>query len=304
MNETLCLPYSGESVCFSSSSYPFYYSPTPTLVSGIPDSILTLAGPIIAYWSLSLSFHILDSTEWKWVEKYRIHDSAEVKSKNLVSRSEVIWAVVFQQVVQTTLGVFWLDGKEADGNVAMEMHRMARNLVPVVGTKMLAEVTWYTYWWVIPTVQLIFAMFVIDTWQYFLHRAMHVNKWLYRQFHSWHHRLYVPYAYGALYNHPVEGFLLDSLGAAMAESLTRMNARQALVLFVISTFKTVDDHCGFRLPFDPLQMITSNNADYHDIHHQVIGIKSNFSQPFFIHWDTILGTRMTRSELEARKRRA
>jgi sphinganine C4-monooxygenase len=33
----------------------------------------------------------------------------------------------------------------------------------------------------------------------------------------------------------------------------------------------------------------------------MIGIKSNFAQPFFIHWDVILGTRMTREELEQRK---
>ena len=98
---------------------------------------------------------------------------------------------------------------------------------------------------------------------------MHENKWLYRQFHSWHHRLYVPYAFGALYNHPVEGFLLDTFGAGIAEAATGMSLRQALVLFVVSTLKTVDDHCGYRLPFDPLQRLTSNNADYHDIHHQV-----------------------------------
>src|SRR5688572_22375256 len=129
---------------------------------------------------------------------------------------------------------------------------------------------------------------------------MHVNKFLYKQFHSWHHRLYVPYAFGSLYNHPVEGFVLDSLGAAIAEWLTGLTNRQAMLLFIVSTLKTVDDHCGYNLPFDPLQFVTSNNADYHDIHHQVscfrffytiahfiqvIGIKSNFAQPFFIHWD-------------------
>jgi sphinganine C4-monooxygenase len=98
---------------------------------------------------------------------------------------------------------------------------------------------------------------------------MHTNKYLYRHFHSWHHRLYVPYAFGALYNHPVEGFLLDSLGAALAEYMAGMTTRQAMVLFTLSTYKTVDDHCGYSLPFDPLQLVTSNNADYHDIHHQV-----------------------------------
>jgi len=114
---------------------------------------------------------------------------------------------------------------------------------------------------------------------------MHVNKTLYKYFHSVHHRLYVPYAFGALYNHPVEGFLLDSLGAAAAESLTGMSVRQAALLFVVSTLKTVDDHCGYALPWDPLQLLFGNNADYHDVHHQTIGIKSNFSQPYFIHWD-------------------
>ena len=35
----------------------------------------------------------------------------------------------------------------------------------------------------------------------------------------------------------------------------------------------------------------------------MIGIKSNFSQPFFVHWDVLLGTRMTRQDIEARKQR-
>jgi sphinganine C4-monooxygenase len=60
--------------------------------------------------------------------------------------------------------------------------------------------------------------------------------------------------------------------------------------FTGSTIKTVDDHCGYALPFDPLQRLTSNNAAYHDIHHQSWGIKTNFSQPFFTFWDKYLGT--------------
>jgi sphinganine C4-monooxygenase len=101
---------------------------------------------------------------------------------------------------------------------------------------------------------------------------MHVNKFLYRHIHSVHHRLYVPYAYGALYNHPLEGFLLDSVGAVLAESLAHLSTRQTILLFTISTMKTVDDHCGYSLPWDPLQWFSQNTADYHDIHHQVIKI--------------------------------
>lgn len=114
----------------------------------------------------------------------------------------------------------------------------------------------------------------------------------------------MPYAYGALYNHPLEGFLLDTLGASIAYKIAGMNTRQGMVFFTASTFKTVDDHCGYALPWDPLQHITSNNAGYHDVHHQSWGIKTNFSQPFFTFWDRVLGTAWTGGDISARYERS
>ncbi|KAI9759717.1 MAG: hypothetical protein M1835_000321 [Candelina submexicana] len=160
------------------------------------------------------------------------------------------------------------------------------------------------YWYLVPAVQFLSAIVVVDTWQYFLHRAMHMNKWLYNTFHSRHHRLYVPYAFGALYNHPFEGFLLDTLGASVAFKLAGLSTRQGMWFFTGSTFKTVDDHCGYALPWDPLQWITSNNAGYHDVHHQTWGVKTNFSQPFFTFWDRLLGTAWTGGDVSARYERA
>ena len=156
------------------------------------------------------------------------------------------------------------------------------------------------YWFMVPVIQFTIGIIVIDTWQYFLHRAMHMNKYLYTTFHSRHHRLYVPYAYGALYNHWFEGFLLDLCGASIAYKAASMTTRQGLALFVGSTFKTVDDHCGYAFPWDPLQHITGNNAGYHDVHHQTWGIKTNFSQPFFTFWDRVLGTKWTGGDVSAR----
>ncbi|KAK4230788.1 sphingolipid C4-hydroxylase [Podospora fimiseda] len=146
------------------------------------------------------------------------------------------------------------------------------------------------YWLIIPGFQMWVAMCFLDTWQYFMHKAMHLNKWMYTNWHARHHRLYVPYAYGALYNHPVEAFVMDTLGASLAYKASFMTPRQGMVFFTSSMMKTVDDHCGYALPWDPLQHITSNNAAYHDIHHQSWGIKTNFSQPFFTIWDRWLGT--------------
>jgi sphinganine C4-monooxygenase len=78
----------------------------------------------------------------------------------------------------------------------------------------------------------------MDAHQYFLHRLFHVNKFLYKHIHSHHHRLYVPYAFGALYNHPLEGFLLDSCGATLSMELTRMSPRLSMIFFTFSTLKT------------------------------------------------------------------
>jgi sphinganine C4-monooxygenase len=132
---------------------------------------------------------------------------------------------------------------------------------------------------------------------------MHLNKYLYTAFHSRHHRLYVPYAYGALYNHPVEGFLLDTLGAGVAYLVSAMTTRQSMWFFTFCTIKTVDDHCGYSLPWDPLQRITNNNAGYHDIHHQSWGIKTNFSQPFFTFWDRLMGTMWNGGDVSMRYER-
>lgn len=140
--------------------------------------------------------------------------------------------------------------------------------------------------------QFLVAMFVLDTWQYFMHRYMHHNKFLYRHIHSRHHQLVVPYAFGALYNHPLEGLLLDTIGGALSFLLSGMSPQASIFFFSFATIKTVDDHCGLWLPGNLFHMLFNNNSAYHDIHHQLYGSKYNFSQPFFVTWDKILGTHM------------
>ncbi|KAF1844341.1 uncharacterized protein K460DRAFT_288296 [Cucurbitaria berberidis CBS 394.84] len=164
-----------------------------------------------------------------------------------------------------------------------------QTLVPAFASWELATAS-FAYWYAIPAMQFAAAIVIMDAWEYMLHRAMHMNKWLYVTFHSRHHRLYVPYAYGALYNHPLEGFALDTLGAGISYLLTGMTMRQSMFFFTLSTVKTVTDHGGYAFPFDPFHWLFPNNAAYHDIHHQSWGIKTNFSQPFFIYLDRLGGT--------------
>lgn len=257
----------------------------PDLIAGIPDGILAVIAPVVAYWLYSSFFHIIDV--YTLAEKYRIHPSEEEQSRNKASHSDVIQDVILQHVIQTVAGlaVYMFDPTPQTGHELNTLWRLRHSsLVPSWLPDSVIYVA-YTFGW--PALRVGIAMTIIDTWQFWLHRLMHVNKALYRRFHSRHHRLYVPYAYGALYNDPVEGFLLDTLGTGIAAIATGLLPREQLCLFVFATMKTVDDHCGYRFPLDPFQIIFPNNLVYHDIHHQQWGIKHNFSQPFFTFWDRL-----------------
>ncbi|CAO3629173.1 unnamed protein product [Mucor fragilis] len=268
------------------------------------DEILALWLPIAAYWIYSTFWHFVMKFEIPYFEQHRIHTLGDMEKRNKVSLPRVLSMVALQQIIQVVLGVLVLHPIDPVSN-AIEQENALRWWTGLFlsGTHRLGlshHLARAVYWIVIPAVQFVSGMIIMDAHQYFFHRLFHVNKFLYKHVHSHHHRLYVPYAFGALYNHPVEGFLLDSVGATIAMELTRMSPRLTVVFFTFSTLKTVDDHCGYALPWDPLQFLFGNNVQYHDIHHQAFGIKRNFSQPFFTFWDKLLGTEMSIKEAEKR----
>lgn len=166
MNVTTCSPSPPyDPLCFSDAFYPFYYTKSTRLHPDIPDTVLTMASPVIAYWALSLFFHALDMSGWKWLDRYRIHEAAEVKQRNLVSRTHVVLAVIFQQVVQTTLGLLTLPGEVTTPvDHVPELQRIATFIqmwTPYhLNVLRLSQVASFVYWWGIPAVQLFFAMYV------------------------------------------------------------------------------------------------------------------------------------------------
>ncbi|KAI9718465.1 MAG: Cholesterol 25-hydroxylase-like protein [Chrysothrix sp. TS-e1954] len=141
----------------------------------------------------------------------------------------------------------------------------------------------------IPAIQYLVALAVVDTWIYFTHRLCHVNKTLYRLVHAQHHRIYVSYAYGAVYAHWLETLFLDILSFVLAGEVARFSARQSMVFGSFATIKTLSDHCGYVFPWDPFRLVNNNGAVFHDLHHQSWGLKHNFST-YTVFWDNILGT--------------
>lgn len=227
------------------------------------DESMGTFAPIVVYWLYAGFYQLLPP-----LDKYRLHTRKEEDEKNLVPLGSVIKGVLLQQLVQAV--------------VAELLFRLTSNMN---SSGIIVQPSIF-----IQIVQIIIAMLVMDTWQYFVHRYMHQNLFLYRHIHSQHHRLVVPYAIGALYNHPLEGLLLDTFGGAISFLISGMTARTAVIFFCFAVVKTVDDHCGLWLPGNIFHLLFQNNTAYHDIHHQLQGTKFNYSQPFFPIWDKLLGT--------------
>ncbi|KAG5521200.1 hypothetical protein RHGRI_033678 [Rhododendron griersonianum] len=282
----------------------------------VSDEILGTFAPILVYWVYSGIYIPLGR-----FENYRLHSRKDEDEKNLVSKQTVVKGVLLQQMVQAVVAIILFTdfmvfnilgtSDKIQGHIVILVDdSRARILGQAKGhsTKHLAKgLTHFSVEEVTgndsdasvvqqpPLVlfrQFVVAMLVLDTWQYFMHRYMHHNKFLYRHIHSQHHRLVVPYSFGALYNHPVEGLLLDTIGGALSFLLSGMSPRMSIFFFSFATIKTVDDHCGLWLPGNLFHFFFRNNSAYHDIHHQLYGTKYNYSQPFFVMWDRMLGTYM------------
>lgn len=155
---------------------PFYHTTRPNLLPFMSDKHLSLAAPVLAYWLYSFFFHFLDTARFAYFEKRRIHDSPEVLARNKVTVTQVIKAVILQHVIQTVLGIFWLEDDEAIfRREVMKDHLAAMsNLSPWVADGVLlvlgrrvgeqvlkrngeAIVRWM-YWWGIPALQMLLAL--------------------------------------------------------------------------------------------------------------------------------------------------
>lgn len=217
--------------------------PMPDLLPDIiSDFWLTIIAPHIAYWAVSLFFHLIDT--YDLFPQYRLHTPEEISARNLASRWQVARDVVLEQIIQmvttavlslteptqmtgmenydiavwatrirlaqgvlpTMLGLLGLNAAAISKNMSTSHPLLAGALAgghyPFLTAKVDTTTsvptfaTWELnlakaiYWLVIPAFQFWVATVFMDSWQYFWHRAMHVNKWMYSTFKF--HTHYVP----------------------------------------------------------------------------------------------------------------
>jgi sphinganine C4-monooxygenase len=61
------------------------------------------------------------------------------------------------------------------------------SLMPAFASWEMATAS-FVYWFAVPAIQFTAAIIIIDAWEYMLHRAMHMNKWLYGESVGMHRR--------------------------------------------------------------------------------------------------------------------
>lgn len=186
---------------------------TASLFSLVPDHHLTYIAPALTYWVLGMQqsfgekamtdqvfqiqgyiFHFLDSRSL--LSRYRVHSPAETATKRTATKREVIRVALLQQAAQISIGYLTA---QADNEIpdrhsekinwlaiyclSVQSLMFGRGMVSHSGSQPRIyschkQFAYVVYWAIIPMLQLIFAMALADTWQYFTHRALHTNKWL------------------------------------------------------------------------------------------------------------------------------
>ncbi len=114
---------------------------------------------------------------WRWLERYRLHESKEVTRLNRATVGEVVRAVVTEQVLQTAIGLWWLSGRSdvedaTKINHALRTSALLQNIQHIMhlllgsgaGDKAFAhygpQVAWWLYWYLVPGVQMFTALCV------------------------------------------------------------------------------------------------------------------------------------------------
>lgn len=199
-------------------------NPRAPLLPFISDAHLLLLLPTAAYWAYGLLFHWIDQRGY--LARYKLHTPAEILKRNKVPMSKVIFSILFYQITTTLLGFWMLRGSEpdpqrnGDRDIALwalwlsQFRKLSSSsgwaiwgdatidsrfsvysgsetetghIVAISMPDLIAANT--VYYFLVPLAQFALAVFVADTWQYFTHRIVHTNQYLYSKLYQLFHHL-------------------------------------------------------------------------------------------------------------------
>ena len=131
---------------------------------------------------------------------------------------------------------------------------------------------------------------------YLGHRIQHENEFLWRKFHSVHHRLKTPTAVSTIYIDPVDMLLQASLPMLLATVTVQAHPLVFLFYSFARVAENTFNHSGLDSPwvrFITLKFLPLRaSVRHHDEHHRYSGYSGNaknYGEGLWI-WDSLLGT--------------
>jgi len=155
-------------------------------------------------------------------------------------------------------------------------------------TKIYTE--WSTFpWWYIP-VSFLSALFIHETYYYWLHRWMHSYPKLYRLIHKVHHDSVSTSVWTSFSFHPIES-LLQAIIIPVMVFVIPMHWIVLITLLIFMTVSAIVNHAGVALYpnswKDHKVMKWLIGSVHHDLHHR--RFTKNFGL-YFTFWDIWMGT--------------
>ncbi|PHN04089.1 sterol desaturase family protein [Flavilitoribacter nigricans] len=143
-------------------------------------------------------------------------------------------------------------------------------------------------WWYHP-LSLFIALFIHETYYYWLHRWMHRPK-IYRKVHKWHHDSIETSSLTSFSFHPTES-ILQAIVVPLIVIFLPMHLYVLFVLLFIMTISGTINHAGVEIyPKSFLRNPVAKwiiGATHHDLHHKQF--RFNYGL-YFTFWDKWMGT--------------
>lgn len=144
--------------------------------------------------------------------------------------------------------------------------------------------------WLVSAVGLFAILVIIDTWFYWLHRALHDNRFLYRHVHLIHHRSVDVTPLAGNRFHPLELFLI-TMPNALLPLLILFSPWVYVAAFAVSLLNNVYAHCGYELlptVWSRIPILRHKTTSlHHNMHHE--RSRGNYAL-YFTWWDRAMGT--------------
>lgn len=271
---------------------------------GLSVAQLVALSPPISYWTTSLFYETV--SYFGLFPQYRVmpREDDNAPAKNQVSKRVVLRYMALHSLL-ATFGIF-LVAEHVPMKSFAELPTFETTLM-LKGFQSSALQNWGPLLLRIChlAARQLVTIIIMDGWLFWCHLAMHKNPWLYREclalrlalnctqhlthkqitnqlcrdignIHCVHHKLYVPYSFGALYNHWAESLFQDDLGGVLSVTIVGLSDWEQVLFYAWTMAKSVEDHAGYELPFSPFVImgrLTGSGVAYHNVHHQIWGHK-------------------------------